>query len=157
MTQKEMFAEILSRLDNQLNVSLLRETAETTDERRIRYAVDIAEMFAPKLGSAQQETLIVVCLNTKHVVTHHSVVFLGSLNESILHPREVFRLAITHAASCIVLVHNHPSGDPTPSREDIYSTKQIQEAGKVIDIPLLDHVIIGSEGRFVSLKESGRL
>ncbi|KPD01600.1 hypothetical protein LR69_00215 [Geobacillus sp. BCO2] len=80
--------------------------------------------------------------------------FIGSLNASIVHPREVFKEAIKRSAASVICVHNHPSGDPTPSREDIDVTKRLAECGRIIGIELLDHLIIGDQ-KFVSLKEKG--
>ena len=83
-------------------------------------------------------------------------VFIGSLNASIVHPREVFKEALRRSAASIICIHNHPSGDPSPSREDIEVTKRLNECGKILGIELLDHLIIG-ENKFVSLKEKGYL
>ena len=123
-----------------------------TEKTQIRCPEDISRLMMPGLRGRNQETLHVLCLDTKHFVTRRRQIFEGSLNASIIHPREVFRFAIEESAASIVLVHNHPSGDPTPSSEDIRATRQLAEAGKLIDIALLDHVIIG-DGNFVSLKE----
>ena len=79
---------------------------------------------------------------------------IGSLSASIVHPREVFRAAVDYAAAAMILCHNHPSGDPSPSKEDIMVTKRMLKAGNIMDIPVLDHVIIG-KNRFFSLKEEG--
>jgi DNA repair protein RadC len=87
---------------------------------------------------------------------HKSTVFIGSLNASIVHPREVFKEALKRSAASIICMHNHPSGDPSPSREDIEVTKRLVECGKLIGIDLLDHIIIG-EQKYVSLKEKGYL
>jgi DNA repair protein RadC len=95
-------------------------------------------------------------LNTKNQVLHKQTIFIGSLNASIVHPREVFREALKRSAASIICLHNHPSGDPAPSREDIEVTKRLVECGKMIGIDVLDHVIIG-ENKFVSLKEKGYL
>ena len=101
----------------------------------------------------QQERIDVLLLDTKNNVMKRQMVFLGSLNSSIIHPREIFALAIQHRAASIIIVHNHPSGAPEPSREDIAATKQLKQAGDIIQVPLLDHVIIGDD--FTSLKEEG--
>lgn len=85
---------------------------------------------------------------------HKQVVFIGSLNASIVHPREVFKEAFRRSAASIICLHNHPSGDPSPSREDIEVTKRLVECGKIIGIDLLDHIIMG-ENKFISLKEKG--
>ena len=81
---------------------------------------------------------------------------VGSLNSSIVHPREIYNLAVKKSAAAVILVHNHPSGDPTPSREDLEVTKRLVEAGKILGINVLDHIIIG-EGRYLSFKEKGLL
>ena len=100
-----------------------------------------------------QERLDVLMLDTKNNVMKRQMVFLGSLNASLIHPREIYAPAIAHRAASVVLVHNHPSSDTTPSQEDINATKQVKKAGDIIGIPLLDHVIIGDD--FTSLKEEG--
>lgn len=95
-------------------------------------------------------------LNTKNQVLHKHTVFIGSLNSSIVHPREIFKEAFKRSAASFICVHNHPSGDPTPSREDIEVTQRLLECGKLIGIQLLDHLVIGDQ-KFVSLKEKGYL
>ncbi len=93
-------------------------------------------------------------LNTKNQVMHKKTVFIGSLNASIVHPREVYKEAIKRSAASIICIHNHPSGDPTPSREDIEVTRRLVECGRLVGIELLDHLIIGDK-TYVSLKEKG--
>jgi DNA repair protein RadC len=100
------------------------------------------------------ESLVVLLLNTKYRVRGHHVVSIGSLNESIAHPREMFRAAIIGAAYCIVLLHNHPSGDPSPSQADMRLTRRIVEAGDLLQIKVLDHVIVGHQQHY-SLREAG--
>nr|WP_276532468.1 DNA repair protein RadC [Cytobacillus horneckiae] len=97
-----------------------------------------------------------VCLylNTKNQILSKQTIFIGSLNASIVHPREVYKEAFRQSAASIICLHNHPSGDPAPSREDIDVTKRLAECGKIIGIEILDHIIIG-EKKFVSLKEKG--
>lgn len=95
-------------------------------------------------------------LNTKNQVLHKQTIFIGSLNASIVHPREVFKEALRRSAASIICFHNHPSGDPTPSREDIEVTKRLAECGKIIGIEILDHLIIGDQ-KYISLKEKGYL
>ncbi len=92
--------------------------------------------------------------STKNKAIHSEIVSIGTLNASIVHPREVFRPAILHASNSVIVVHNHPSGDPTPSNDDIELTKRLAEAGKILGIELLDHVIVGN-GSYISLKERG--
>ena len=122
-----------------------------------------------RLRYLTKEVVCVLCLDTKGGVTTtgtagnvsdirwgkmiaESQIFEGTLNASVFHPREIFRFAIEECANSVILVHNHPSGDPQPSQEDIRATKQLIEAGNQIGIKVLDHVIIG-DGIFVSLKE----
>ena len=105
-----------------------------------------------RLGALQRETLQVLLLDGKHRLLRHVTVSVGTLTSSLVHPREVFRPAIRHAAAALILVHNHPSGDPEPSLEDIRVTRRILETGSLLGIPLLDHVIIGA-GAFASLRE----
>ena len=96
-------------------------------------------------------------MDTKNQPVSINVVSVGSLNSSIVHPREVFKVAILSNAASIIIFHNHPSGDPTPSREDVNVTNRLKEAGKLIGIDLIDHIIIGSENSYCSLKEEGIL
>lgn len=93
-------------------------------------------------------------LNTRNRLIHDEVISMGSLNLSVVHPREVFRPAVEYGAAAVILAHNHPSGDPEPSADDIKITKQLVEAGRLMEIEVLDHLIIGEE-KFVSLKEKG--
>lgn len=94
------------------------------------------------LGGLAQEALHVLCLNVRHRLVNRHMVALGAADSCLMHPREVFRAAVSDGASAIVLVHNHPSGDPTPSAEDVRLTRQMVEAGKVVGIGVLDHVIV---------------
>lgn len=107
-----------------------------------------------EMSYLNQEVLKVITLSTKNTIIDAKDVFIGSLNNSIVHPREIFKRAITSHSASVIICHNHPSGDPTPSREDINITLRIKECGKIIGIPLIDHIIIGNN-TFVSLKEKG--
>lgn len=102
-----------------------------------------------------QEVLAEILLDNRNKITGIMEISRGSLNSSIVHPREVFRGAILHNAAGIILVHNHPSGEVIPSREDLKVTKMIKDAGDILDIQLLDHIIIGSEGNYTSLARRG--
>ena len=101
-----------------------------------------------------QEVFGILILNTKHKVVAVHEISRGTLSGSMVHPREVFKPAVLHNAAAIICFHNHPSGDPTPSREDVEITKRLVEAGKIMAIEVLDHLIVGDE-RYVSLKERG--
>ncbi|MEE6449662.1 DNA repair protein RadC [Gottfriedia acidiceleris] len=125
------------------------------DERFIiKSPDDCANFMMDEMRFLEQEHFVCLYLNTKNQVIARETIFKGSLNASIVHPREVFKEAFRRSASSIICLHNHPSGDPTPSREDIEVTKRLVECGKIIGIELLDHIIIG-EHKYVSLKEKG--
>jgi DNA repair protein RadC len=127
----------------------------TLDERYvIRSPEDGAEYLMNDMRFLTQEHFVCLYLNTKNQVIHRQTIFIGSLNASIVHPREVYKEAVRRSAASVICVHNHPSGDPTPSREDIEVTKRLAESGKIVGIELLDHLIIG-ENKYVSLKEKG--
>ncbi|MCI3923616.1 DNA repair protein RadC [Paenibacillus sp. TRM 82003] len=122
----------------------------------IRAPGDVAALVTEDLRYLQQEHFVVLFLNTKNRVIGRETLSVGSLNAAIVHPREVFRAAVKRSAASVICVHNHPSGDPTPSAEDIQLTHRLTEAGHIIGIEVLDHVIIGDRS-FVSLKERGDL
>ncbi|WOV88733.1 DNA repair protein RadC [Sporosarcina oncorhynchi] len=120
----------------------------------IRSPEDAAAYLMTDMTSLLQEHFVVIFLNVKNEVLHKHTVFIGSLNSSIVHPREIFREAVKRSAASIIVAHNHPSGNPAPSPEDIEVTKRLVEAGSIIGIDLLDHIIIGDH-KFLSLKEKG--
>lgn len=101
-----------------------------------------------------QEQLRVLCLDTKNYVVHQQIVYQGTVNSSVVRAAEVYKPAVSRTCPAIVVIHNHPSGDPTPSPEDIRTTERLRQAGELLDIALLDHIVIGQQ-RFVSLKERG--
>jgi DNA repair protein RadC len=113
---------------------------------------DVANLVSMEMAYLQQEQLRVICLDTKNFVVHQQMIYQGTVNSSVVRTSEVFRPAVTRNCPSIVVVHNHPSGDPTPSPEDVRTTEQLRKAGEHLDIELLDHLVIG-QGRFVSLKE----
>ncbi len=110
--------------------------------------------YGPQLSAYKKEVFLVLLLNSANLLMKEYKISEGTLNASLVHPREVFHPAISDLAASIILVHNHPSGVPNPSREDRQITRQLVEAGKVLDIPVLDHVIIGADG-FFSFREEG--
>jgi len=112
--------------------------------------------LALELRDRERERFLALCLNTRNELIREVVVSVGSLNASIVHPREVFKPALACSAAGLVIAHNHPSGDPAPSREDREVTRAITEAGRILDVPLHDHVIIGADSYF-SFKDSGLL
>lgn len=114
----------------------------------------VGNYYMNRLKDERQEQVLLVFLNNKGALIRDLVLTKGTVNQTILSPREVFIEAFRYQAVKIILIHNHPSGDPTPSAEDVAVTRQIQKAGELTAIPLLDHIIIG-DGRFISLKERG--
>ncbi|WP_429651240.1 RadC family protein [Aeribacillus pallidus] len=140
------------------SVELGRRIHNLTFEDRyvIRSPEDGAKYVMEELRFLSQEHFVCLYLNTKNQVMHKQTVFIGSLNASIVHPREVFKEALRRSAASLICVHNHPSGDPTPSREDIEVTRRLVECGRMLGIEVLDHLIIG-EKKYVSLKEKGYL
>jgi len=113
--------------------------------KKITSPQDVAEIFIPILRDDNKEKFIVVCLNSANKIIKHEIISVGNLNSSVVHPREVFKVAIDNSSASIILIHNHPSGNPEPSNEDIRITKKIVETGKIMDIPVFDHLIIAGE------------
>ena len=147
------------------NLHLLGEIAmryevETQPERptgdlpAINCPEDVRRLLGPEMASLAQEQLRVLLLNTKNQVMGQRVIYQGNVSSAIVRTAEVFRPAVIEAVPSIIVSHNHPSQDPTPSPEDAAITRELAQAGKLLDIELLDHVVIGGE-RFVSLKERG--
>jgi len=123
------------------------------DKPRIQ-SPETAAVLLGDMAQHEQEHLDVLLLNTRNEVTHRANIYKGSLNTSLIRLAELFRKAVRENAAAIIVAHNHPSGDPSPSPEDITITREIVKAGKVLDIDVLDHLIIG-HGRFISLKAKG--
>lgn len=145
----------------ELVVFAVRELSERwlrqKDKPSIIHGPEDAAAYARDfLALKTREHFCVMLLNTKNHVIGWHVISIGSLTASIVHPREVFTNAIIHHAAAIVVAHNHPSGDPTPSREDIAVTQRLVKAGKIMDIPIIDHIIVGNNA-FASLKEKNLL
>ncbi|MBI2164930.1 MAG: DNA repair protein RadC [Chloroflexi bacterium] len=114
---------------------------------------DVANLVAAEMGLLEQEHLRVVLLNTRNQVMGISEIYVGNVLSAVVRPAEVFRPAIRENHPSIIVVHNHPSGDPAPSRDDVAITKDLVEAGRLLDIELLDHIVVGKGNRFVSMKE----
>jgi DNA repair protein RadC len=126
------------------------------DGAPLRSPRDVAEYFAPRMEDLPVEEFHVAVLDAQHRLERDITVTRGILNSSLVHPREVFREAIAERAAAVILVHNHPSGDPSPSVDDRAVTEQLVAAGRLLDIPVHDHVIIG-RGRYTSFAEAGLL
>jgi DNA repair protein RadC len=138
----------------ELGVRLARE--EKPPALRIREPEDVVRLFNGRLRDLQVEEFHLLALDSQSQVLREILITRGLLNSSLVHPREVFRAAIAEAAAGIIVVHNHPSGDPTPSAEDRAVTRQLAEAGRLLDLPLYDHVIIAGD-RHLSFAATGLL
>jgi DNA repair protein RadC len=138
-----------------VSIKLVREATVLYQNRTINSPQDAVELVEPFLQDQDRECFLVVCVDTKNQPTAINIVSIGTLNSSLVHPREVFKTSILANAYGIILAHNHPSGDPSPSNEDREVTRRLIEAGKVLGVEVLDHIVIGSNSRFVSLKERG--
>ena len=123
---------------------------------RISSSADLFKHFHPILRDRKQELFKVVLLDAKNTVIKETTVSEGTLTLSLVHPREVFGSAVRESAAAVIFLHNHPSGDPSPSPEDRHLTDRLAEAGRLLGIPVLDHVIIG-DGRYVSFADQGWL
>ena len=120
----------------------------------VRSPSDLATMLLPEMAHLEREHFVVVYLDTRNQILGRETLYIGSLNATHIRVAEVFQEAIRRNAAAIIVAHNHPSGDPSPSREDVTVTRQIREAGDLLSIDLLDHLVIGNQ-RFVSLRERG--
>jgi DNA repair protein RadC len=123
-----------------------------SDSAVIRTAADVAVVMRPRLATLDREHFFAVLLNTKHQVIDTHLVSIGGLASAPVHPREVFKRAVGRGAAAVIVVHNHPSGDPQPSRDDVMITEQLRAAGRLLGIDLLDHVVIGRNG-YSSLRD----
>lgn len=139
---------------NIVSIKMVREASVLYGIRKIVSPKDSVELGKRFLDDVDREQLIVCCLDTKNQPTAINVVSVGSLNTSVVHPREVFKPAILSNSASIILFHNHPSGDPSPSKEDISITERIKESGNILGIKLIDHIIIGNDS-YCSMKERG--
>jgi len=139
---------------NVVSIKMVRESSILYDIRRIEAPKDAVELGKKFLEESDREQLLVCCLDAKNQPTAINVVSVGNLNTSLVHPREVFKPAILSNSASIILFHNHPSGDPTPSKEDTNITERLKESGKILGIELIDHIIIG-DNSYCSLKEKG--
>jgi DNA repair protein RadC len=121
-------------------------------DKKISSPGEVADIFIPLLKDELKERFIVVCLNSANKIIKYEVISVGNLNSSIVHPREVFKVAIENNSASIILIHNHPSGNSDPSNEDISITKKIVETGTIMSIPVFDHIIIAGKN-FTSFVE----
>lgn len=140
-----------------VTLKMVKEASFLYGQRQINSPSDADSLMREFMADADREQFCVACLNTKNEPTCISTVSIGTLNSSLVHPREIFKVALMANANSILLFHNHPSGNPTPSKEDLEVTKRLYEAGQVMGIEVMDHIIIGSYNHYVSLKERGLL
>ncbi|MBT8337573.1 MAG: DNA repair protein RadC [Gemmatimonadetes bacterium] len=145
-----------ARLSAGFEIGRRTAAASGAEARRIRGPSDVYDSLGPNLRDLDQEEFHAVLLNAQHRVLREVLVTRGILDASLVHPREVFRPAVAEGAAAVILVHNHPSGDPTPSAQDRAVTRQMVSAGRTLGIPVLDHVIVG-DGRWAALSDEGAL
>jgi DNA repair protein RadC len=139
-------------------IALVREPGVRLAERpQIRVPAEAAPMLAQSIGESDREVFVIAMLTIRHRVLGLHTVSVGCLTSSLVHPREVFKPAILSGSAAILAAHPHPSGDPEPSTDDIALTRRLAAAGQLLGIELLDHLILGEGGRFVSLRERGVL
>lgn len=129
-------------------------TAGVVKNGRITSSFELAQQLIAEMKDHEQEHLLVLYLNTKNEVIKRAELFIGSLNQSVAHPREIFKLAVKLSAARLIVVHNHPSGNPHPSEHDVEFTKRLVKCGELMGIQVLDHVITGFDS-YVSLREEG--
>jgi len=131
-----------------------RVITERPDLKQINTPLAVWELLLPETAGLQKEEFRVLVINNKNMLIKKSVISIGTITEAIVHPREVFRDAIREGGSGIIVTHNHPSGVLSPSRQDIETTKRLIEAGKIVGIPVVDHIIL-TDTSFYSMKENG--
>lgn len=137
-----------------VNIRMVRDGSLPYDTQTINSPQDMENLLRNFIGDTDREHFVEVCLNTKNEPIAIHTVSIGTLNSTCVHPREVFKIAILSNAAAIILGHNHPSGSPDPSKEDVEITKRLLNAGKILGIDVLDHIIIGN-GKSCSLKRKG--
>jgi DNA repair protein RadC len=132
-----------------------RLLSRAAQKQQIRSPADAASLLIPEMSLLEKEHLRVLLLDTKNYLLGMPTIYVGSVNTNLIRIAEIFKPAIAHNAVAIIVAHNHPTGDPCPSPEDVVVTRKAVETGRMIDIEVLDHLIIGQGGRFISLKERG--
>lgn len=155
LTPRRMRSVAGARATERLLASLeLGRRALQGDGRRVLSSPKHVQSYARAYATAEKEHFLVVHLSTRHMPSLLEVVSVGTLNSSLVHPREVYRRAIREGTACLVLVHNHPSGDPSPSADDIEITSRLVKVGELVGIEVIDHVILAAE-RYFSFREEG--
>ena len=139
-------------------IALVREPGvKLANKPQIRFPAEAAPMLTQYIGESDREVFVVALLTIRHRVIGLHTVSVGCLSSSLVHPREVFKPAILAGSAAVLIAHNHPSGDPDPSGEDVALTRRLASAGAILGIEVIDHIIVGEAGRFVSLKDRGLL
>ena len=151
-SKKALVRRVVSKLEDVVCES--PELGEVYDAQ-LRTAEAVASLLRPLLENEPSERFVALLLNGKHRITGFVEVSRGTLTTSLVHPREVFGPALREVAAAVIVAHNHPSGDPEPSQEDLEVTRRLREAGQLVGVPLLDHIIVGERGSFTSLRERG--
>lgn len=162
-SSKNQKEQILCEKDDQpakrvsfVSIKLVKEKSFLYKQRTVSDPRAAYELVKEILEDEDREKLVACFLNTKNQPVALNIVSIGSINSSIVHPREIFKAALLSNAASIILFHNHPSGDPTPSREDFSATERIRDCGKLMGIDLLDHVIVGDD-KYYSMREKGEI
>ena len=127
----------------------------TYNFKTISNPADGARIVKAYIGNSDREHFVVVCLDTRNNITAIHTVSIGNINSSIVHPREIFKVAILANSAALIIAHNHPTGEPSPSEEDKKATKRIVNAGEILGIEVLDHIIVGDEEQYISFEENG--
>jgi DNA repair protein RadC len=148
----ESVQDILESIPDE-RAMLVKEIAVRYGEKRImgqsfQKSVDVFDHFKIRLGTARQEQFYVLILDNKHRIISEQMITQGTLNQTLIHPREIFAPAIEKRAQALILLHNHPSGNPEPSAQDLKMTKRLIEVGEIVGITVLDHIIIGSDNYY---------
>lgn len=142
---------------NLVSVKLIKEGSILYGQRRVLSSKEAFDLGKKFLVDSDREKMILLCLDSKNQPTAINTVSIGCLNSSIVHPREVFKVAILSNSASIIVYHNHPSGDVKPSKDDINITQRLKESGKILGIELIDHIIVGSNEMYYSFKEKGNI
>jgi DNA repair protein RadC len=139
-----------------IRLQMVKETIEYYGTKKVRSPTDVEEVVRTFIGHADREVFIALNLSTANNINSIHVVSIGTLNQSIVHPRECFKAALLSNADAVIFAHNHPSGEVIPSAEDKQITTKLRECGQLLNIRVLDHVIVGDKGYF-SFQENGLL
>lgn len=136
-----------------VSLKLVKEGSFLYNIRKLDSPEAAVQLFREFIGTPDREVAVLLCVDTRNQPMSVQTISVGSLSSSIMHPREILKLAVLQSAASIIVCHNHPSGDPEPSRDDREVTGRLNEACQILGIQLLDHIILGDDKRYVSLKE----